>query len=47
MSPEDKTSLYFPSIKISRFFLPKGGRSSAFNSYNVGRSVFVIESSCQ
>ena len=38
MSPADKISLFFPSIKIFRVFLTKGGRSSAFISKNVGRS---------
>ena len=38
MSPADQISLYFPSITIFRFFWPKGGRSSAFISLNVGRS---------
>ena len=42
MSPADKISLNFPSIKIFRVFLPKGGRSSAFISENVGRSVLTL-----
>ena len=43
VTPADKISLYVPSIKIfSVFYLPKGVRSSAFISENVGRSVIVI-----
>ena len=38
----DNISLYFPSIKILRIFLPKGGRSSAFISENVGRSGLTV-----
>ena len=38
MYSADTISLYFPSIKIFRTFLPKGGRSSAYISNHYGKS---------